>query len=250
MGIRMWVTGGGAVILAAAAPVMAGYTPIGSSGEPNLHAVFTSAYGTLSVANIGALSSASSFTAGPAGPLQYTFTRIHDFGMANDNTPTDLHSPYGGTTTDQRFADGLADVRFLVKYAGNNNRLGFSNTSNASLVDGDVSDILGSTIGSSAQVTLSSNFQLTLKINSQSNNYWGSNTDTGSNDHFVTWQVVGQGRTFWVVGVEDLNLGDADYNDWVGEFSVIPLPPAAWAGLSTLAGIGLLGAARRRRLLV
>jgi len=29
--------------------------------------------------------------------------------------------------------------------------------------------------------------------------------------------------------------------------TVIPLPPAAWAGLSTLAGVGLIGFVRRRK---
>jgi hypothetical protein len=32
-----------------------------------------------------------------------------------------------------------------------------------------------------------------------------------------------------------------------GDVTTIPLPPAAWAGLSTLAGIGLIGCVRRRR---
>lgn len=32
-----------------------------------------------------------------------------------------------------------------------------------------------------------------------------------------------------------------------GDVNSIPLPPAAWAGLSTLAGLGLIGSVRRRR---
>lgn len=239
-----------AVVLASmGAPAMAAYTSILASGEPSLHAIFTQKYGTLSVANIGALSSASTFTAG-AGPSQYTFTRIHDyFGAVNtpSATPTNLHSAYTGTTTDQRFADGIADVAFLVKHAGFTNRLAFSTTAAGTLTDGNTGDIIGSVVNSTAQLTLGADFQFAVKVNGQSNAYYGSNTDTHGGDHFVTWQVTGQGRSFWLVAIEDLNLGDRDYNDWIGEVTMVPLPPAAWVGLSTLAGIGLLGAIRRRR---
>jgi len=221
--------------IAAASPALAGFTPIQTSGEPSLNVIFAANYGALSG---GDMNSASFTTA-----LGYTFTRVHDFGFAAG--PTDLHDVYAGGTTDARLKDGTAQIKFLVKHAGNTNRIGWTNQVGAPTGAG-YTDIIGSS--GNTQTTLSSNFQLVMNVNGTGSNYWGGDhLAGGGNDHFVTWSVTGNGRHFWVIGVEDLNLGDADYNDWVGELAVIPLPPAAWAGLSTLAGVGMIGFVRRRR---
>ena len=219
----------------AAAPAMAGYTTIQTSGEPSLNAIFASHYGALSG---GDMNSAGFTTA-----LGYTFTRVHDYGVGAG--PTNLHFTYAGATSDARLQDGTAQISFLVKHAGNNNRIGWTNQTGAPTGAG-YTDIIGST--GNAATTLSSNFQLVMNVNGANSQYWGSDDlANGGQDHFVTWFVQGNGRKFWVIGAEDLNLGDADYNDWVAELSVVPLPPAAWAGLSTLAGVAGVGYIRRRR---
>lgn len=224
-----------AAAVAAASPALAGFTPIQTSGEPSLNVIFA--------ANYGALSGGDMNSAGFTTALGYTFTRVHDFGIVGG--PTDLHFAYDGSTTDARLKDGTAQIKFLVKHAGNTNRIGWSNEAGAP-TSGGYTDIIGSS-GEQA-TTLSSNFQLVMNVNGTGSSYWGGDhLAGGGSDHFVTWSVQGNGRSFWVIGVEDLNLGDADYNDWVGELAVIPLPPAAWAGLSTLAGVGLIGAIRRRK---
>lgn len=220
--------------VAAASPALAGFTPIQNGNEQSLNQIFATNYGALSG---GDMNSAGFTTA-----LGYTFSRVHDFGLAAG--PTDLHAAYAGTTTDARLKDGTAQVKFLVKYAGNSNRIGWSNEVGAP-TSGGYTDIIGNS--GNATTTLSSNFQLVMNVNNTGSTFWGGDhLAAGGNDHFVTWFVQGNGRQFWVIAVEDLNLGDADYNDWVGELAVIPLPPAAWAGLSTLAGVGLFGAIRRR----
>ncbi len=42
-------------------------------------------------------------------------------------------------------------------------------------------------------------------------------------------------------------IGDASQSDSFVATTLVPLPPAAWAGLSTLAGVGLVGLIRRRK---
>jgi len=241
MGIRFRTTLAATILAAAAAPAMAGFTQFNNGPETSIYSIVTSNYGLPSITNVAFNSGATqSFTAGV-----YSFVRLHDDTHA---TPTDLHTAYTNTTltTDARFADGSASVQFLVKHAGNTNRLGYSTATGAVNTPNYV-DIIGSS--GSATTTLTSNFQLALNVNGANSQYWGSDNahNPGARDHFVTWYVEGNGRKFWFLAVEDLDLGDADYNDWVGELTVIPLPPAAWAGLSTLAGVGLIGFVRRRK---
>jgi len=67
---------------------------------------------------------------------------------------------------------------------------------------------------------------------------------TDLRDH--NWTVTGS-----VSGFRESGLGGENgvEFDIFGQtmMAVVPLPPAAWAGLSTLAGIGLIGLVRRRR---
>ncbi len=222
--------------VAAASPAMAGYTPIQVSGEPSLNVIFA--------ANYGALSGGDMNSPGFTTALGYTFTRVMDFGTSGSG-PTNLHNVYDGTTSDARLQDGTAEIKFLVKHAGNTNRIGWTNQV-GNPTGASYNDVIGSS--GDAATTLSSNFQLVMNVNGSGSQFWGSDQLAGGgNDHFVTWFVQGNGRKFWVIGSEDLNLGDADYNDWVGELSVVPLPPAAWAGLSTLAGVAGIGYVRRRK---
>lgn len=236
-----------ALALAVAGSAQAGFTAFGSSSEPSVYSIFSSNYGAPSVtqATFEGTGTQATFAFG-----SYSFTRVHDNGFS---TPTDLHTAYTSLatpTTDERFHDGTTSVRFVVKYAGFTNRIGYSNSTGA-VNSGNYADIIGSS--GSVITTLSPNFQLATNVNNAGSTYWGSDTgtNTDSGDHFLTWFVQGGGRNFWVVAVEDLVItgSDKDYNDWVGEFEIIPLPPAAWAGISSLIGVAGLGYIRRRRMM-
>lgn len=248
-----------AVVLAAAGSAQAGYTAISPGSEASLVSIFNSTYGgslidstTTLALDMAGLSAGHAFSNGT-----YTFTRVNDNG---GTAPTDLHSAYTGasTTIDTRFMDGSTAVTFTTKYAGYNNRLGWSNSTGAITEVGSgmatqYNDIIGTS--GSETVTLSSNFQLVLNVGAGAGDelgdgvgHWGADTDIGAGDHFVTWYVTSASRNFWVVAVEDLNLGDSDYNDWVGELQVVPLPAGAWAGISSLVGVAGLGYIRRRRM--
>lgn len=240
-----------ALVLAAAGSAQAAFTSINSTSTDgagfDLYSIFET--------NYGSGSGSASFFAGEATTTfgSYTFTRVDDGGTGKTN----LHTAYAGVTNDRRFEDGTTSVSFTTKYAGYNNRLGWSNRTTDGIVEADYNDIIGTS--GSTTVSLSMDFQLVLNVGggtaaagagllSDGVGHWGSDTDTGGNDHFVTWYVSGVGSPFWVVAAEDLNLDDHDYNDWVGELQVVPLPPAAWAGISSLVGVAGFGIVRRRRL--
>jgi hypothetical protein len=236
-----------ALVLAAAGSAQAAYTSFGSSGEPSLYSIFSSNYGAPGVtqATFEGTGSQAAFTFGA-----YTFTRVNDSG---GSTPTDIHALVAPSTNDERFMDGSTDVKFTVKHAGNSNTMGWADQTGGvtAISAGNFTSILGDTTpGASATVTLSTDFQLALR---SSGTYWGSNSGTNSDtsDHLMTGFVTGAGRTFFVIAWEDLPIGggaDRDYNDWVGELQVVPLPPAAWAGISSLVGVAGFGVIRRRRL--
>ncbi|MEX2218912.1 MAG: hypothetical protein WD749_09150 [Phycisphaerales bacterium] len=56
----------------------------------------------------------------------------------------------------------------------------------------------------------------------------------------------GSGSYHAAAHVQRLGQNGED-SGWIGDGVVIPLPPAAWAGLSGLAGVGAIGVIRRRR---
>lgn len=234
------------LVLAAAGSAQAGYTAISTTGGDGAGTDLYSIFET----NYGSGSGSAGFYAGAVTTFDgYTFTRVNDTG---GSTPTDIHSLVAPATNDDRFMDGTTDVTFTVKYAGNSNTLGWADQTGGvtAIGAGNFTSILGDTTpGASTTVTLSSDFQLALR---SSGTYWGSNTatNTDSSDHLVTWFVTGVGRPFFVIAWEDITTGssDHDYQDWVGELQVVPLPAGAWAGISALVGVAGLGYIRRRRM--
>jgi len=75
--------------------------------------------------------------------------------------------------------------------------------------------------------------------------------NTSGNDHMVTWLITGgQSAGNYAIAWEDLDLGDADYNDLVVEVSgVSPVPEASTLILFGAGLSGLLFYAKKRRLI-
>jgi hypothetical protein len=78
----------------------------------------------------------------------------------------------------------------------------------------------------------------------------------GQKDHFVTFKGAASpapattgitlGANDYLIGIEDLNLGDWDYNDMVVKVSLVPRVPDTGATVA-LMGLGLAGLAILRR---
>ncbi len=216
----------------------------GGSGEPSLKTIFGNIYG-------------GAFNPVVPGSKNYsngtvTLTRVDDYFNSLTSTGQQyLNGSTFGTADDNVWSDGTAMLQFDAKYAGNNNTMGwYDNTTNGSIFH----PLLGSVPGSSVVTMLSSNFEWGLKSQSGSDtDYWRSNrfANAGNEDHMVSYRVTGvAGGPRWLLAWEDLPLdsSDTDYNDWVGEVSMVtvPLPGSAWMGLAGLGGIVGLRLARRR----
>ena len=95
---------------------------------------------------------------------------------------------------------------------------------------------------------------------------WARNGETGvrssqdsdnrnDRDHLTTYEIAGldDGATTWLLFWEDKAINsDRDFNDLVVELKTasatpLPLPPAAWMGLSTLLGGGIVSQLRKLR---
>ncbi|MDB5296174.1 MAG: hypothetical protein JWO31_2157 [Phycisphaerales bacterium] len=115
--------------------------------------------------------------------------------------------------------------------------------------------------GSSAQISLgSSPWQFTLDNGATLMKTSSLAAANGSAwDQMVTYKVDGlaDGRSTYLMFWEDSSLatGDRDYNDFVAQASfsgaggptAVPLPPAAWAGLTTMAGALAVTAWKKRK---
>lgn len=190
----------------------------------------------------------------------YRFARIQD-RLADGSRGADLimGSSVLANTTDQvwRGSDVTAIAR--AKWAGNTQSLGYLTSTSSLATNTPMMPVVGgnfSGTGASTMLPVSGQFRLSdysggvLFDSMDVMNIAGTGSRAGRRDHMVTYEIkfnnMGTGR--YLVMFEDLRNGDYDFNDLGVELSVVPLPPAAWAGLASLAGLGVAGRIRRRRL--
>jgi hypothetical protein len=166
--------------------------------------------------------------------------------------PMSINSGHIGDATDQSWSGGTFQVKTLAAFSYNTQELGcFDGNGYHSIMD-----VTGYGYNATGEATHDMHGE-TFD--------WGRTGDSGTQsslksmnsdgrDHMVTFEIEGlQGQTspMWVMFWEDLDLTNnlplkrswADYNDLAVQFTkcdavaAVPLPSAAWAGLTTMAGI-------------
>jgi hypothetical protein len=224
-----------------------------AGGEQSILQVINSAYG-------GGFSASGLDFVNPG--TSYSFVRVQD-RLADGSRGTDLHMGAAilGTTTDQVWQGGMINVQARAKWAGNSQNFGYitstsvlaSNTPVFMINGGNFSGSGATAIvpGAGGQFRLSDDSGGTLFDSMEAMNAIGTGANAGRQDHMVTYEIrlnnLRTGR--YLVMFEDLTNGDFDFNDLGVELmTVVPLPPAAWAGLASLAGVGVMGRIRRVRL--
>lgn len=219
-----------ATVFAFAAPAMAVTTVsdiLNPAEELDLYEIYNALYGT-------------AFTSSGAGQLETL--------QVNPDEVFNLINP-------------TADVQFVARFAGNEQRFGYYTASPPSGdptvsgggVDGDFHHLFDAATttglildGTGVVATIGdSPFALYLNTPLNSGFTWFSQAALNSDaaDHMVMYSIAGDPGKF-MIAWEDLPDHDWDYNDLVIEISFIPIPEPSTIALML---IGLGGAAIRRR---
>jgi hypothetical protein len=178
--------------------------------------------------------------------------RMDDF--LSDPSVLDIARGDCGMSTDQKWCGNKFTVSAIAKFSGNSQNLGIVDSHGTHNVFGVTG--YGYNIAPESQ---------TIDLNGQTFE-WQRSGDSGTDDsldshntdlrdHLITYVVnglPGQSSPVWMLFFEDMiktsttpkNRTFADFNDLVVEVrpvvNPIPLPPASWAGLVTLAGGALV----------
>ena len=179
------------------------------------------------------------------------------------SVPSVLDIAHGdcGYSTDQTWSGNKFTVTAIAKFSGNSQELGTVDSHGNSQSVLDVQGYGYDITPASKTVDMNGQqFKWTRDGNSGLQTSLDSDNADGR-DHLITYVVnglPGQSGPVWMLFFEDMNKTAttpknrtyADFNDLVVEVrpmvSAIPLPPAGWAGLFTLAGCALV---RSRKLI-
>lgn len=188
-----------------------------------------------------------------------TITRVHDAGFGGA-----LGTLASRTGRDDEVwrAEGLISARAVARFAGFDQTFGFTRGA-AGGSTSDFSPLL--TANGSGMLDRSQNRAVTfagdnrpfrwVRTGAEGGFFTSNPADQCHTDMLVTYEVTGLGKKTWLLFWEDIGPGgshgfsrsDRDFNDLVVELTVVPLPPAAWAGLTGLAMIAGFQHLRRRK---
>ncbi|HTL28576.1 MAG TPA: hypothetical protein VL282_05130 [Tepidisphaeraceae bacterium] len=168
--------------------------------------------------------------------------------------PMSLNTGLIGDATDQSWCANAFHAKTLAAFSYNTQQFGCMDSGGYH----GLFDVSGFGYDASGEAThnmngATFNFARTGNSGTQSS-LTSFNSD--ARDHVVTFEIsglAGQDCPIWVLFWEDLNLTSdlplkrswADYNDLCVQITkcdvaAVPLPPAAWAGLVTMAGMGIV----------
>lgn len=281
MRLHWW--GMAAALVAGASTANAGYTPIsyrpgGNSSERNQAEIMARFFGngTFNTTNFTSAAPATGDFVGQGTYSHISFLRVQDYAGAQGSSATGLgiplftHSSSITGRTDQVWQDGTVMLKADAKFAGYNQRVGYKlgdgSVFGASNPIADVTSVgttgnmkgvvTGVSVVNGAQFTAApgTDFRLTRSGNgsSYSTNEWSSRaSENGGVDHMITYLVsdtLYHGPPRFLIFFDDQGSGsDRDFNDFAMTLTIAPLPPAGWAGISTLVAAMGFGYIRRRR---
>lgn len=182
------------------------------------------------------------------------------FGASGDNWSNgSVTATRVNDDSDQIWSTGFVAAEAVARFAGYSQSFGiFSGASGGSFAKlFDVSGFGYGVSGAATELSLGSIYRLARAGDAAVANSHASENGGGA-DHMVTYQINGLNdhTSTYMVFFED--GGDGDFNDLSVQLKTaavqgppngqaVPLPAAAWMGLSTLAGGGIVGGARRIR---
>jgi hypothetical protein len=265
----MWAAA--AIALAAAGSAQAGYTsvsyrPGGDAGERSQAEIMARFYGSGTFNTSDFVLSGNDFI-GQGSYSALSFLRVEDFGAsgaASVLNPLLIASSSISGVTDQVWRDGTVLVKSDAKYAGYNQRAGYKLGATGVATTNVIGDVTA--FDSAGVVTAFNNttftaapgsdFRLTRSgdgSNYALNEFSSEVAGNGDGlDHMITYLIQGlSGPATYMVFFDDQSGGgDRDFNDFSMTLTVVPLPPAAWAGIGSLACVAGFGVVRRRRMMM
>jgi hypothetical protein len=252
------------------------YRPGGDAAERNQAEIMARFYGngTFNTTNFTSANPASGDFVGQGAYAGINFRRVQDFiGTATTlGLPLDIHANSISGVTDQVWQDGVVQIQADAKYAGFRQRAGFKYGDSNVVASNQILDVtaVGSSGAMQGVVTSvsapngslftaapGSYFRLTRSGDGSTYgaNEWSSRvSENGGIDHMITYKIEDagwNGGPRYFVFFDDQGSGsDRDFNDFSMTLTVVPLPAAAWAGVSTLMCGAGIGALRRRRVML
>ena len=166
--------------------------------------------------------------------------------------PMSLNGGHIGDATDQSWCGNTFSVKTLAAFSYNTQQLGCVDSNGYH----SVLDVTGYGYNATGETTHNMNgatFNWARTGNSGTQSSL-KNMNSDGRDHMVTFEIAGlqgQSSPIWVMFWEDLDLTSnlplkrswADYNDLCVQImkcdnvAAVPLPPATWGGLATMAGM-------------
>jgi hypothetical protein len=227
-----------------------------------LNSIYGATYGTIDPNGYGTvLTNQTLITAGAGMSLQ--FVRVQD---TDGGDPLNIHT-LGTGMNDQTFQDGTGAITFEVKWAANSEVFGWydigvngnPNVPYPLFTAGNgLNNLPSPNYTTVSGLSRNFGFYITTSDGGGTNTWYSQQSlnISGNLDHMVMYRVdkyqngvyvAGQERE-WILAFEDLNLGDADYQDVVVSMktNAVPLPAAVWSGMAMLGGLGVFGAWRRK----
>ncbi len=185
------------------------------------------------------------------GATGWTATRLHDNNNPSNGQSGSMQLATGVGANDQVWQDGIVDARAYARFAGDQQRFGWQlGATNATLgftsghiLQTNTQGFQQDGVGALVSVGPGDFRWIRQSPNDLSQIHSSLEAENSNTDMMIAFRLTKPGElTRYILAFEDRLTGDRDFNDFVVELVVIPLPTGAAMGM---AGLGLLAIRRR-----